>query len=100
MKTMMMPVEMYGEMEDQTMMTSAMDVDDVDSFDLFEQGGGGGPLDHCRLADDGFFNTFSDDFDDTDINLFRKEKISEEASLKVFKSDAMKEVFRIWEVAD
>nr|GEV69161.1 small acidic protein 1 [Tanacetum cinerariifolium] len=67
MKTTMMPVEMYGEMEEQTMMTSAMEVDDVDSFDLFEQG----PLaflDHCRLADDGFFNTFSDDFDDADIN--------------------------------
>ncbi|PWA38605.1 small acidic protein 2 [Artemisia annua] len=67
MKTMM-PVEMYGEMEEQTMMTSAMEVDDVDSFDGF---GGEGPLsslDHYRLADDGFFNSFSDDFDDSDIN--------------------------------
>nr|GEV40904.1 hypothetical protein [Tanacetum cinerariifolium] len=29
------PVEMYGEMEEQSMTTSAMEVDDVDSFDLF-----------------------------------------------------------------
>lgn len=61
-----MPVELFGEMEEQAS-TVAMDVDDVEALDIF----GEGPLaamDHHRLADSDFFNSFEDDFDDADIN--------------------------------
>ncbi|XP_076904366.1 small acidic protein 1-like [Bidens hawaiensis] len=60
-----MPVEMFGEMEEQAS-SVAMDVDDVDALDIF----GEGPLaavDHHRLVDSDFFNSFEDDFDDADI---------------------------------
>ncbi|KAI3743103.1 hypothetical protein L1987_60806 [Smallanthus sonchifolius] len=61
-----MPVELFGEMEEQAS-TVAMDVDDVEALDIF----GEGPLaamDHHRLTDSDFFNSFEDDFDDDDIN--------------------------------
>ncbi|KAD3337016.1 hypothetical protein E3N88_32536 [Mikania micrantha] len=61
-----MPVELFGEMEEQAS-TVAMDVDDVEALDIF----GEGPLaamDHHRLTDSDFFNSFEDDFDDADIN--------------------------------
>lgn len=59
-----MPVEL---LEEQVGSTVAMEVDDVESFDMF----GEGPIsymDHHRLTDSDFFNSFEDDFDDSDIN--------------------------------
>lgn len=60
-----MPVDFFAEMEEQGS-TMAMDVDDVEALEIF----GEGPLsvDHHRLADADFFNSFEDDFDDSDIN--------------------------------
>ncbi|XP_057958233.1 small acidic protein 1 [Malania oleifera] len=43
----------------------AMDVDDVDSLEMF--GEGVLPADN-KLAESDFFNSFEDDFDDSDIN--------------------------------
>lgn len=62
-----MPIDFFAEMEDQGS-TVAMDVDDAEALEIF--GGAEGTiaaLDH-RLADADFFNSFEDDFDDTDIN--------------------------------
>ncbi|MCD9639196.1 hypothetical protein HAX54_023574 [Datura stramonium] len=47
--------------------TMAMDVDEVDAIDMFGEGPLGGG-EHLRLADADFFNSFQDDFDDSDIN--------------------------------
>ncbi|KAK4264253.1 hypothetical protein QN277_025460 [Acacia crassicarpa] len=43
----------------------AMDVDDIDPFDMF---GEGLICVDNKLADADFFNSFEDDFDDSDIN--------------------------------
>ncbi|XAR48900.1 hypothetical protein NMG60_11031882 [Bertholletia excelsa] len=58
------PVDFFTEMDDQVT-TVAMDVDDVEALEIF----GEGPiaLDN-KLADAEFFNSFEDDFDDSDIN--------------------------------
>lgn len=60
-----MPVDYFAELEEQGS-TMAMDVDDVEALEIF----GEGPLavDHHRLADADFYNSFEDDFDDSDIN--------------------------------
>lgn len=63
-----MPIDFFAELEEQGT-TVAMDVDDAEALDIF--GGGEGPiaaLEHHRLADADFFNSFQDDFDDSDIN--------------------------------
>ncbi|KAK8571954.1 hypothetical protein V6N13_047582 [Hibiscus sabdariffa] len=57
-----MPMEYVTDPDDQG---SAMEVDDVDSFDLLGEGVIG--TDN-KLADADFFNNFEDDFDDSDIN--------------------------------
>lgn len=46
----------------------AMDVDDVDAIDMFGDGPLSGVGEHLRVADADFFNSFQDDFDDSDIN--------------------------------
>lgn len=64
-----MPIDFFAELEDHGT-TVAMDVDDAEALEIFS-GGGEGPLatvDHHRLADADFFNSFQDDFDDSDIN--------------------------------
>ncbi|KAM7462326.1 hypothetical protein LguiA_030447 [Lonicera macranthoides] len=49
--------------------STAMDVDDdVDVLDFFGDGPIAGDHHHVRLADADFFNSFTDDFDDSDIN--------------------------------
>lgn len=61
-----MTVDYLADLEDQGS-TMAMDIDDVEALEIF----GEGPLlgsDHLRLADADFFNSFQDDFDDSDIN--------------------------------
>lgn len=45
--------------------TVAMDVDDVDPLEIF---GEGVLAVESRIADSDFFNSFEDDFDDSDIN--------------------------------
>ncbi|KAK8548695.1 hypothetical protein V6N13_054526 [Hibiscus sabdariffa] len=62
MRPMPMPMEYVTDPDDQG---SAMEVDDVDSFDLLGEGVIG--TDN-KLADADFFNNFEDDFDDSDIN--------------------------------
>ena len=57
-------MDMFGEMEEQGS-AMAMDVDDVDPLEIL--GEGGIPADN-KLADADFFNSFEDDFDDSDIN--------------------------------
>lgn len=62
-------------MEEHGSTSAMMDLDDVDSLDRFGDGGG---LSHSsdnnnnnhnhKLVDSGFFNSFQDDFDDSDIN--------------------------------
>ncbi|XP_054793988.1 small acidic protein 1-like [Prosopis cineraria] len=59
-----MPMDLFGEMDEQGS-AMAMDVDDVDSLDIF---GEGVIVADNKLADADFFNSFEDDFDDTDIN--------------------------------
>ncbi|KAK3025666.1 hypothetical protein RJ639_041958 [Escallonia herrerae] len=63
-----MPVDFFGEDD----VGSAMDVDDddVETLEIFGEGGAGpiAAVDHHRLADNDFFNSFEDDFDDSDIN--------------------------------
>ncbi|KAJ8768439.1 hypothetical protein K2173_021592 [Erythroxylum novogranatense] len=44
--------------------TVAMDVDDIDSLEIF----GEGVVNLDKLADTDFFNNFDDDFDDSDFN--------------------------------
>ncbi|KAK4266252.1 hypothetical protein QN277_027202 [Acacia crassicarpa] len=57
-------MDLFGEMDEQGS-SMAMDVDDVDSLDFF---GEGIIVADNKLADADFFNSFEDDFDDTDIN--------------------------------
>ena len=58
------PAEYLADLEDHGS-TMAMDVDDVDPMDVF----GENLLTPVnRIADADFFNSFSDDFDDSDIN--------------------------------
>ncbi|KAI4345949.1 hypothetical protein L6164_013033 [Bauhinia variegata] len=63
-RTRPMPMDLFGEMEEQGS-TMAMDVDDVDPLEIF---GEGVMSSDNKLADADFFNSFEDDFDDTDIN--------------------------------
>ncbi|XP_019059001.1 PREDICTED: small acidic protein 1-like [Tarenaya hassleriana] len=59
-----MQLDMLAEMEDQGS-TMAMDVDEADAMEMF---GEGLISAESKLADADFFNSFEDDFDDTDIN--------------------------------
>ncbi|XP_023513491.1 small acidic protein 1 [Cucurbita pepo subsp. pepo] len=58
------PMEFFAEMEEQGS-TVAMDVDDVDPLEIL---GEGVISAENKLADSDFFNSFEDDFDDSDIN--------------------------------
>ncbi|KAK7279163.1 hypothetical protein RJT34_24209 [Clitoria ternatea] len=60
----MRAMDLFGEMEDQVS-SMAMDVDDHDPLEMFADGVIA--ADH-KLADADFFNSFQDDFDDSDIN--------------------------------
>jgi len=61
----MRTMDLFGEeMEDQ-ITTMAMDVDDVDNFDILSEGIS---VNESKVADADFFNSFQDDFDDSDIN--------------------------------
>ncbi|CAN4104541.1 unnamed protein product [Withania somnifera] len=62
-----MVVDYLADMEEQGS-TMAMDVDDIDGMDMFGDGPLSGVGEHLRLADADFFNSFQDDFDDSDIN--------------------------------
>lgn len=57
-------MEYYAEIDDQGS-TVAMDVDDVDPLEIL--GEGVISVDN-KLVDADFFNSFDDDFDDSDIN--------------------------------
>lgn len=57
-------MEFFAEMEEQGS-TVAMDVDDVDPLEIL---GEGVISAENKLADSDFFNSFEDDFDDSDIN--------------------------------
>ncbi|XP_021762550.1 small acidic protein 1 [Chenopodium quinoa] len=59
------PGDYLAELEEQSA-AMAMDVDDVDPLEVF--GENLMAPDNFKLADADFFNFFSDDFDDTDIN--------------------------------
>ncbi|KAK7277797.1 hypothetical protein RJT34_22814 [Clitoria ternatea] len=63
-KKIMRAMDLFGEMEDQVS-SMAMDVDDHDPLDMF---GDGVIAADNKLADADFFNSFHDDFDDSDIN--------------------------------
>lgn len=56
-------MDFFGDMDDQGS-TMAMDVDDVDALEIF---GGDGLIGENKLADVDFFNSFEDDFDDSDM---------------------------------
>lgn len=58
------PMDYFAELEEPSS-TVAMDVDDVDSLEMFGEGVLSG---ENKLVDADFFNCFEDDFDDTDIN--------------------------------
>ncbi|XP_022138785.1 small acidic protein 1 [Momordica charantia] len=58
------PMDFFAEMEEQGS-TVAMDVDDVDPLEIFSEGVISA---ENKLADADFFNSFEDDFDDSDIN--------------------------------
>ncbi|CAI0436850.1 unnamed protein product, partial [Linum tenue] len=58
-----MQMDFFAEMEEQGS-TVAMDVDDVDPLEMFSEG----MMNESKLADADFFNSFEDDFDDSDIN--------------------------------
>ncbi|KAK4757819.1 hypothetical protein SAY87_019120 [Trapa incisa] len=60
----MRPMDQFAELEEQEAAV-AMDVDDVDPLDIIVDGVL--PVDGM-LADADFFNSFEDDFDDSDIN--------------------------------
>nr|GLL41228.1 small acidic protein 1 [Ipomoea trifida] len=62
-----MAVDYFADLDEQGS-TMAMDVDDVEALEIFGEGPLGGPTEHHRLADADFFNSFEDDFDDSDIN--------------------------------
>ncbi|XP_068327497.1 small acidic protein 1-like [Pyrus communis] len=55
-------MDFFSDMDDQGS-TMAMDVDDVDPIEAFGEG-----ISESKLAGADFFNSFQDDFDDTDIN--------------------------------
>lgn len=57
-------MDFFAEMEEQGS-TVAMDVDDVDPLEIFSEGVISA---ENKLADADFFNSFEDDFDDSDIN--------------------------------
>ncbi|KAG5560493.1 hypothetical protein RHGRI_003719 [Rhododendron griersonianum] len=58
------PVDYFAEMEDHGS-SMAMDVDDNEALEMF----GEGPISFDnKIADADFYNSFEDDFDDTDIN--------------------------------
>lgn len=57
-------MEFFAELEEQGS-TVAMDVDDVDPLEIL---GEGVISAENKLADADFFNSFEDDFDDSDIN--------------------------------
>lgn len=57
-------MDFFADMDDQPS-TMAMDVDDVDPLEIF--GEGVISIDN-KPADADFFNSFDDDFDDSDIN--------------------------------
>ena len=57
-------MDFFGDMDDQPS-TMAMDVDDVDPLEIY--GEGVISVDN-KVADADFFNSFEDDFDDSDIN--------------------------------
>ncbi|TQD85457.1 hypothetical protein C1H46_028980 [Malus baccata] len=56
-------MDFFSDMDDQGS-TMAMDVDDVDPIEAFNEG----IMSESKLADADFFNSFHDDFDDTEIN--------------------------------
>ncbi|CAI0419495.1 unnamed protein product [Linum tenue] len=58
-----MQMDFFAEMEEQGS-TVAMDVDDVDPLEMFNES----MMNESKLADADFFNNFEDDFDDSDIN--------------------------------
>ncbi|GFS28379.1 Small acidic protein [Actinidia chinensis var. chinensis] len=60
------PVDFFADMDDHGS-TVAMDVD-VDDVEALELLGEGPIIIDNKLADADFFNSFDDDFDDTDIN--------------------------------
>lgn len=57
------PMDFFGDMDDHA--SVAMDVDDMEPFEMF--GEGVLSFDN-KVADADFFNKFEDDFDDADIN--------------------------------
>lgn len=60
-------MDLYADLEEQGA-SAAMEVDDSDGVDFF--GGPEPPIsapDHPHIADADFFNSFADDFDDSDI---------------------------------
>lgn len=59
-------MDFFAEMEEQGS-TVAMDVDDVDPLEIL---GEGVISAENKLADADFFNSFEDDFDDSDINWY------------------------------
>ncbi|KAK7393271.1 hypothetical protein VNO78_21822 [Psophocarpus tetragonolobus] len=64
-RKMMRAMELFsGEMDEQVS-SMAMDVDDVDPLEIFAEGVIAADN---KLADADFFNSFQDDFDDSDIN--------------------------------
>ncbi|PON94894.1 Small acidic protein [Trema orientale] len=56
-------MDFFGDMDDQGS-AMAMDVDDVDPLEIL----GDSVIADNKLADADFFNSFQDDFDDSDIN--------------------------------
>ena len=56
-------MDFFGDMDEQGS-TMAMDVDDVDPLEII----GDSVVADSKLADADFFNSFADDFDDSDIN--------------------------------
>lgn len=58
------PMDYFADLEEQSS-TVAMEVDDVDPLEMFGEGVLSGD---SKLADADFFNSFGDDFDDTDIH--------------------------------
>ncbi|XP_050208851.1 small acidic protein 1-like [Mercurialis annua] len=62
----MRPMQMeYFAHKDEQGLSVAMDVDDVDPLEIFDEGVVN--IDN-KLVDANFFNNFEDDFDDSDIN--------------------------------
>ncbi|XP_050374096.1 small acidic protein 1 [Argentina anserina] len=55
-------MEFFGDMDDQAS-TMAMDVDDIDALEF----GGDGVIGDNKLADVDFFNSFQNDFDESDM---------------------------------